>query len=199
MHSVDQQAGQSGNTDTVLLHVCCGPCALVPVRMLREQGYRVAGLFFNPNIHGVHEYMKRRETLQDAAARLRFPVRYLDAEYDPRRFFRAVTNHEDDRCAHCYRLRLERTFDFALEHGFQVVSTTLLYSKYQNQEDILAIGDALQHKTGIRFHGQDFRPAWQEGIALSKQWGLYRQTYCGCLYSEMDRRRKLLNRLAAAP
>lgn len=181
----------------ILLHVCCGPCALVPVLRLREQGLEVAGLFYNPNIHGVAEYLRRREALDEAAARLQFSVRCLDEEFDPRLFFRAVTHREADRCEHCCRLRLERTFAHAAAHGFQAVSTTLLYSKYQNHAAILAQGQNLQKKTGIRFNGQDFRPGWQEGVDLSRQYGLYRQNYCGCLYSEMDRSEKALKRLIA--
>ncbi|SDB47712.1 hypothetical protein SAMN05660653_02342 [Desulfonatronum thiosulfatophilum] len=191
---------ECGNQDRplgkLLLHVCCGPCALIPVRELRCEGMDPDGLFYNPNIHGVSEYLKRRETLQETANRLNLPIICLDDEYDPRLFFRAVANREDDRCPHCYRLRLERTFLFAREHGYSCVSTTLLYSKYQNREAILAVGRELQDRTGIRFLGRDFRQGWQEGIDLSKEWGLYRQLYCGCLYSEMDRRRNVLRRLA---
>ncbi len=184
-------------SNNILLHVCCGPCALVPVLRLREQGLEVSGLFYNPNIHGVAEYLRRREALEQASARLELKIFYLDAEYDPKLFFRAVTNKETERCEQCYRLRLQRTFTFAKDNGFQAVSSTLLYSKYQNHEAILALGLALQKKTGIRFHGQDFRPGWLEGIDLSRQWGLFRQNYCGCLYSELERQEKKLKRLAA--
>lgn len=179
-----------------LLHVCCGPCSLVPVQMLRDHGQELTGLFFNPNIHGVEEYFRRREAVLQAAEGLNCPVVCLDAEYEPRRFFQAMHGREDHRCPACYRLRLERTFAYAREHGFQSVSTTLLYSIYQDREAILAIGRDLADRTGIRFLDQDFRSGWQAGIDLSREWGLYRQSYCGCLYSEVDRRRKKLNRLA---
>ncbi|HDQ41317.1 MAG TPA: epoxyqueuosine reductase QueH [Desulfonatronum sp.] len=179
-----------------LLHVCCGPCALIPVMRLREQGHDVTGFFYNPNIHGAAEYLRRREALEAAAVRLGLPVCYLDGEYNPRLFFRVVANREEQRCEQCYRLRLERTFAFARDNGFQAVSTTLLYSRYQNREAILARGRALQEETGIRFPGEDFRPGWQQGIDLSRQWGLYRQNYCGCLYSELERHAKKLKRLA---
>jgi epoxyqueuosine reductase len=179
-----------------LLHVCCGPCSLVPVQTLREQGKDVAGLFFNPNIHGVEEYFKRREAVLQAARNLDFPVACLDAQYDPRRFFQVMHGREDHRCPACYRLRLERTFAYAEEHDFSAVSTTLLYSIYQDREAIVAIGRELEVQTGIPFLDRDFRPGWQAGIDLSRQWGLYRQNYCGCLYSEFERRRKKLNRLA---
>lgn len=181
---------------TLLLHICCGPCSLMPVLRLRGQGYDVSGLFYNPNIHGVAEYLHRREALETAAARLKLAVQFLDAEYDPKLFFHAVAHREDKRCPECYRLRLERTFAHAQKHGFRAVTTTLLYSKYQDHEAILAQGQELQDKTGIFFHGQDFRPGWQEGVDLSKSWGLYRQNYCGCLYSEMERQKKKLKRLS---
>lgn len=189
----------SGITNrATLLHVCCGPCSLVPVQTLREQGEEVVGLFYNPNIHGVEEYFKRREAVLRAAGNLDCPVVCLDAEYDPRRFFHVVYGREDRRCPACYRLRLERTFAYAKEQGFSAVSTTLFYSIYQDRDAILAIGRELESRTGIRFLGQDFRPGWQAGIDLSRTWGLYRQSYCGCLYSELERRRKKLDRLAGS-
>lgn len=182
----------------ILLHLCCGPCARIPTARLREQGFHVTGLFYNPNIHGVAEYLRRREAMAAAAARLDLDVVWLDAEYDPKRFFQAVTHRENERCGLCYRLRLERTFAFAAERGFSAVSTTLLFSIHQNREAIVAAGRALREETGISFHGEDFRPGWREGADLSRQWGLYRQNYCGCLYSELERHKKKLERLAAA-
>lgn len=179
-----------------LLHVCCGQCMLVPVQMLREQGRDVLGLFYNPNIHGVEEYLKRREATLQAATALDCPVIYLDAEYEPRRFFQAIHSCEDHRCPACYRLRLERTFAYAKEHDFTALSTTLLYSIHQDRDAILNIGRELEDQTGIPFLGHDFRPGWQAGIDRSNELGLYRQNYCGCLYSELDRRRKKLHRLA---
>lgn len=183
--------------ESILLHICCGPCALTPVLRLREQGLRVAGLFFNPNIHGLAEYLRRREALEAAAARLELDVECLDAEYDPRLFFQAVTGREAERCEHCYRLRLERTYIYAQDRGFDAVSTTLLFSKFQKHEAILVQGQTMQAKTGIRFHGQDFRSDWLQGVDLSRHWGLYRQKYCGCLYSELERGAKKLECLAA--
>jgi predicted adenine nucleotide alpha hydrolase (AANH) superfamily ATPase len=173
----------------ILLHVCCGPCALVPVLRLREQDLDVVGLFYNPNIHDAAEYLRRREAVQAVAVRLALEVQDLDAEYDPKLFFQAVVHREDNRCSECYRLRLERTFAHARQHGFQAVTTTLLYSRYQNHEAIQVQGQKLQKQTGIRFYGQDFRPGWREGIDLSKEWRLYRQSYCGCLYSKLERRK----------
>ncbi|GAB6057179.1 epoxyqueuosine reductase QueH [Desulfonatronum parangueonense] len=197
MSGTIQCRNQCRPSEKLLLHICCGPCALIPVRELRSEGLDPDGLFYNPNIHGVSEYLQRRETLQQAARRLNLRITCLDDEYDPRRFFQAVAGRDDDRCPYCYRLRLERTFQFARQHGYSCVSTTLLYSKYQNREAILTAGRELQDRTGIRFLGRDFRPGWQEGVDLSRQWELYRQPYCGCLYSELDRRRKVLRRLAA--
>lgn len=182
----------------ILLHICCGPCALIPVLRLREQGFRVAGLFYNPNIHGLNEYVRRREALDAVVSRLGLDVVCLDLEYNPSVFFQAVTGREDERCGRCYELRLKRTFVWAQDNGFAAVSTTLLFSRFQKHEAILAQGQILQAETGIRFFGQDFRIDWQEGIDLSRQWELYRQNYCGCLYSEVERRKKILQRLAAS-
>jgi len=171
----------------ILLHVCCGPCALYPVRTLREAGFEVTGLFYNPNIHPLMEYKRRRDALREVAERLDLPVIYKDEEYDPARYFREVAFREANRCFHCYSLRLERTASIARRGKFDAFTTTLLYSKFQKHDVILQLGLDLAGGGDLKFHSQDFREGWKQGIDLSREWGIYRQQYCGCLYSEMER------------
>ncbi|MFA7167134.1 MAG: epoxyqueuosine reductase QueH, partial [Desulfoplanes sp.] len=97
----------------ILLHICCGPCAIYPVQALREQGFEVIGLYFNPNIHPLQEYLKRREGLVETAERLKLKVIYKDADYDPKTYLRAVAFREANRCFHCYTMRLEKTWSVA--------------------------------------------------------------------------------------
>jgi predicted adenine nucleotide alpha hydrolase (AANH) superfamily ATPase len=102
-------------------------------------------------------------------------------------FLRQVAFREEDRCRHCYRLRLARTAEAAKEGHFDAFTTTLLYSRFQKHELIRSIGDAVAEMQGIPFLYRDFREGWSEGIRISKTLGMYRQRYCGCIYSEKDR------------
>ena len=177
----------------VLLHVCCGPCSITVARELLDSGAQVEGLFYNPNIHPLGEYARRRDGALEVAARLDFPLTVLDSEYDPKVFFRAVAGHEDERCGACYELRLGRTAAWARERGFDAFSSTLLYSKYQKHGAITLLGMALAGG-GLEFLYRDFRAGWGEGIRISKEWGIFRQQWCGCLYSENERYAKLLKK-----
>lgn len=147
----------------------------------------VTGLFYNPNIHPLQEYLRRREGVAQVAERLGIPVIFKDDEYDPQAYFRAVTFREPNRCAPCYAMRLERTLSIARRGGFDAFTTALLYSKFQKHGQIHSMGQDLAQGSGVAFHYEDFRAGWSEGIALSKEWGIYRQQYCGCLYSEFER------------
>lgn len=170
----------------LLLHICCGPCSITTLTTLIEQGYDVTGLFYNPNIHPLTEYVKRRDGCLEVAERLGVRVIVKDDEYDPQQWFRDVAHRENNRCFHCYARRLERTARIAGKGGFDFFSTTLLYSKYQKHDEIVALSRDLEFaKTRFLYH--DFREGWQDGIETSKAWGIYRQQYCGCLYSENER------------
>lgn len=172
--------------ERVLLHICCGPCSITTIRTLKDQGLEVTGLFYNPNIHPLTEYAKRRDGCLEVAERLGIRVIVKDDEYAPQQWFRAVAFREDNRCFHCYALRLERTAGIARRGGFDAFTTSLLYSKFQKHDVIAGLcRDLSTPKTRFLYH--DFREGWKEGIALSKEWSIYRQQYCGCLYSENER------------
>lgn len=170
----------------ILLHICCGPCAIYPVETLRAQGFEVLGYFDNPNIHPYQEYLRRVEALRVFAAQAGLPVLWRP-EYDPEEFFRLVAYREQERCRFCYYLRLSRTAARARREGISRFSTTLLYSRYQPRELIGEIARQAAAEAGVEFLFEDFRPGWAEGVAKSKALGLYRQPYCGCLFSERDR------------
>lgn len=171
---------------TVLLHLCCGPCAIFPLTALRAKGGAVRGYFHNPNIHPFREFRQRLATVEDLAHRMALPVEY-EREYGLREYLRRVVFHEDQRCPLCYRMRLEATARKAMEIGADAFSTTLLYSRYQRHETIRALGEELAAQFGVHFLYEDFRVGWQEGIDSSLEMGLYRQPYCGCIYSEQER------------
>jgi hypothetical protein len=174
----------------ILLHICCGPCAIYPVQVLMDQGYDVTGLYFNPNIHPLQEYLKRRQGVVETAERLGLTVIYKDKDHDPAAYLRAVVFRENNRCFHCYTMRLEKTWSVAKRGGFDFFTTTLLYSKFQQHQTIADLGRDIAGRGATQFLYQDFREGWKQGIDISKEWNIYRQQYCGCIYSEMERYRR---------
>ncbi len=170
----------------LLLHICCAPCSIYPLRVLREQAWEVQGYFYNPNIHPYQEYSRRLATLEEYAAQIALPL-LVAPGYEMEQFLRWVVYREQDRCRFCYGLRLEQAARVAKEAGATAFSTTLLYSRYQKHDLIREIGFQIGLEVGIAFYYEDFRRGWREGMATSKELGMYRQQYCGCLYSEKER------------
>ncbi len=170
----------------VLLHICCAPCCIYTLKVLRGEGLDVTGYFFNPNIHPYTEFIKRLETLDNYAKLTLLPL-MVDREYNLRDFLKGALDYGEDRCLFCYKVRLDKTFQTAAKEGFEGVTTTLLYSKYQRHDDIKKIGEALSSQYGLPFLYRDFRLGWREGIEESKRFNMYRQNYCGCIFSEYER------------
>jgi len=170
----------------ILLHICCGPCALYPLRTLRDAGHDVTGFFYNHNIHPFQEYSRRLATVREMADKVALPLIVRD-DYDLEGFLANVAPDPGQRCNYCYASRLKAAADEAATGGFEAFSASLLYSRYQRHDEIRRLGEGTGLEHGVAFHYQDFRPGWQEGIRLSKELGLYRQQYCGCIYSEKER------------
>ena len=172
----------------VLLHICCGPCAIVPVRDLLDEGHDVSGAFINPNIHPYQEFLRRQEAAGAMAAA--FGVRIVhDDGYGLVEFLRAVVGHEDARCPICYAMRLDRVAQLAREFGFDAFSTSMFVSTHQDHDAIRGAGERAAQKHGVELLYRDYRPMVMEGVRASKRMGLYRQQYCGCVYSEWERYR----------
>lgn len=172
----------------LLLHACCGPCLLEPIDQLAAD-HDVDVVFVNPNIHPVEEYERRRDTLMDYAEE--HGISATELEYDPVAWMRAVAGTEDDptaRCRACYRLRLGMTARHAAAGGYEAISTTLSVSPYQDAEAIRQEGEAAAEAAGISFVARDFRERYPEATRRSRELGMYRQNYCGCLLSETEAR-----------
>ncbi len=151
-------------------------------------------LFFaNPNIHPYREYEARREGLAEVARFRGLPL-LVEAAYDPEAYFQLVSFHEQERCRYCYELRLGRAAVKARELGLPVFGTTLLISPYQDRELLLATGRRLAGQYGLTFHEADWRPGFRASQAKARELGIYRQKYCGCLYSERERFRRARER-----
>ena len=170
----------------VLVHSCCAHCAAYTIEHWRQQGYEVSALWYNPNIHPYTEHQKRLEAMQTLAEEMNFPL--IDrGGYDIADYFRGVVGNEAERCGHCFRLRLTRTADTAREMGFDAFTTTLLISPHQDQALIRQIGEEVAEEWGVEFYCENFRRGWSERGRLTHEHDLYRQQYCGCIYSEWER------------
>ncbi|MGB2798451.1 MAG: epoxyqueuosine reductase QueH [Dehalococcoidia bacterium] len=174
----------------ILLHTCCAPCAISTVNRLREMDFDVTVYWYNPNIHPFTEHRNRLESMRALAQTIDLPLIIADG-YDIIAYFRAVVGHEDERCADCFRMRLERTAIVARENKFPSFTTTLLISPYQKHELLHEIGEEVGRSHGVEFYYQDFRAGFRESQRLSRELDLYHQKYCGCVYSEWERYGKM--------
>ena len=170
----------------VLLHLCCGPCALYPLAVLRGEGIAVCGWFYNHNIHPYQEYQRRRDAARQMADQQGLELMVQD-EYRLEEFLAHVAAEPDQRCGYCYASRLDAAAAAAREGGFDAFTSSLFYSRYQNHELMRRKAEEAADRHRVTFLYRDFRPGWQEGIRRSKELGLYRQQYCGCIYSEKER------------
>ncbi|CCK80605.1 epoxyqueuosine reductase QueH [Desulfobacula toluolica] len=170
----------------LLLHTCCAPCSIYPVKVLRQMDMDVMGFFYRHNIHPFQECQKREETLKHYSDSIGLRVIYQQ-DYKMEEFLQSVVFREKDRCRYCYHDRLKATARVARKGKFDAFSTTLLYSKFQNHERIIKTGESIARQYDVKFFYQDFREGWKFGIEESKRLGMYRQQYCGCIYSEKDR------------
>lgn len=174
---------------SLLLHICCGPCATFPVKHLREQGIELVGFFYNPNIHPYKEFIRRLDTSREFAAKVNLPF-IVDDTYALEEFLGRALAEPRGRCHACYESRLRVAARYAKANGFDCFSTTLLVSPYQKHDVIRDIGRQVGEEEDIPFRYFDFRPGWPEGVQISKDLELYRQPYCGCIFSERDRYQK---------
>ena len=168
----------------LLLHACCAPCSVYCIDTLREKGIEPDIYWYNPNIHPYKEYEARRECLIEYTKSINVNC-IVEDEYGLDEFCKNVANNLNSRCVdYCYPVRMRKTFEYAKEHGYDAVSTTLLYSIYQKHDYIKKLCEDLSKEFGIDFYYEDFRVGFWEGHNKAKEVGLYMQKYCGCVFSE---------------
>jgi len=153
---------------------------------MKAKGFEVMGFFYRHNIHPYSECLKRQENLESYARQIGLRLIIQDG-YDLEGFIQNVVYREKDRCTYCYHDRLQTTALLANRGKFDYYSSTLLYSKFQKHDLIKSIGESIGKSTGVPFFYEDFRSGWKEGIEKSKDLQMYRQQYCGCIYSEKER------------
>ena len=178
---------------SLLLHTCCAPCISHVYEILKDT-YSITSFFFNPNIAPLSEYRKRLHELDTFAALKGFPV--VEGPYIPREWVSRVKEYRflgerSRRCWECYRLRLEKTFQYARDRDFNMVASVLSISPHKDADMINAIGRELEKHYRVPFLEANFKKnnGFAESVKLSKHYGFYRQDYCGCVYSRLERDR----------
>ncbi len=173
----------------ILLHICCAPCAIHPVSRLQADGHAVTGFFYNPNIHPFREYQLRLDTVKSFVLRAGIELSVRD-DYDLEGYLARVLGRGSGRCEQCYRMRLDAAAAEARSHSLPVFTTSLLYSRHQKHDTIRGIAEEMARDHGVDFLYEDYRKGWNTGIAESRRLNLYRQQYCGCIFSERERYQK---------
>ncbi len=187
----------------ILLHSCCGPCSTAVIEVLKEY-FNITILYYNPNIEPLEEYRKRKREQKRYIEASGYPIEILDVDYENEKFKKIAKNLEKEveggaRCHKCYFLRLEKTGTLAQENHFDYFGTTLTVSPYKNAKIINEIGLFLEKKLNenkeekVLFLVSDFKKkdGYKKSLEISKKYELYRQEYCGCLYSNKNAHKSL--------
>ncbi len=176
----------------LLLHTCCAPCSSYCIEYL-SQYFEITVLYYNPNIYPETEYIKRKNEQKRLIAEMqtKYPVTLLDCDFESEKFYDMAKGLENareggERCFKCYALRLEKTALEAKNKGFDYFTTSLTISPLKNAQKINEIGHELAEKYGVNWLPSDFKKkeGYKRSIELSKEYNLYRQNYCGCVYSQ---------------
>jgi len=177
----------------LLLHICCAPCSTHVIEVLRHD-FRVSGFFYNPNIYPSREQGRRLEEARRLCRRL--DLLFVEGPQDHQVWDRRMRGREQDReggpyCSVCFWIRLWRTAQEARRRGFEFFTTTLTVSPHKNAAAIHHMGELAARRAGVRFYARDFKKqdGFRHSCRLSEHYHLYRQDYCGCRYSLMERRR----------
>jgi len=169
----------------VLVHTCCAPCLTYPLKELQSDKLEITSFFFNPNIHPYLEYERRRGCAEQYCESQ--DIVFIEGNYEMERYFQDIVHKESVRCSLCYSLRLTETAKYAKDNNFDVFTTTMLVSPHQKHDLINELGQSIGSEHKIPFLYKDFRNGWKDTISISREYDLYRQKYCGCIYSEKER------------
>lgn len=188
---------KTGIKPKLLLHSCCAPCSSAILEFLQNY-FDITVYFYNPNITFEEEYYKRLNEQREYHEKRGYSIKVIEGKYDPKEdFFKQVKGLEDrreggERCFKCYTLRMEATAQKAKELGFDYFSTVLSISPLKNAQWINEIGEELSEKYGIKFLNGDFKKKnrYLRSTEISREYELYRQDYCGCVFSKMEREAK---------
>lgn len=194
----------AGVVPTLLLHCCCAPCSSYVLEYLTEH-FKITAFYYNPNISEKAEYDKRVNELKRLIAEQphRYPVEFSEGAYEPERFYEIAKGFESvpeggERCFRCYRLRLAEAADAAKAGGFDYFTTTLSISPLKNAQKLNEIGAEEAERVGVPYLFSDFKKkeGYKRSIVLSQTYGLYRQNYCGCVYSKREAEKRAIDKSA---
>lgn len=184
-----------GRSPRLLLHSCCGPCSTYCIQTLAEH-FRVTVFYYNPNIYPSEEYHMRAGEQERFIERFptKYPVQFVEGAYDTERFYDTVRGLEHvpeggERCFRCYELRLREAAEYAREHDFDFFTTTLSISPLKNADKLNEIGAKLEQEYGVRYLYSDFKKknGYKQSTEISRAYDMYRQYYCGCVFSKQER------------
>lgn len=194
LDKIIEQIQSDGNTPTLLLHVCCAPCSSYCLEYLSEY-FNIVVFYYNPNISYKEEYEYRLSEEKRLISEMNFknPVRIIDSRYNPKEFFDVAKGHENEpeggrRCLECFKLRLNESCKKAKEIGADYITTTLTISPLKNAQALNEIGIECAEQHGVNWLFSDFkkREGYKRSIKLSSEYNLYRQNYCGCVFSKRE-------------
>ena len=195
LEAIIEQNRKNGIVPSLLLHSCCAPCSSYCLEYL-SQYFKITVLYYNPNLFPAGEYERRVSEQKKLVSALptKYPVTLVEMKGEPEEFYSAVkglehTGEGGERCFACFRLRLERAARYAKENGFDFFTTTLTISPLKNAQKLNEIGEEAGEKFGVRHLPSDFKKknGYKRSVELSKVYGLYRQDYCGCVFSKRER------------
>ncbi len=184
-----------GETPSLLLHSCCAPCSSYVLEYLSRY-FWITVLYYNPNIYPAQEYahrvLEQQRFIQEFP--MEHPARFVEGAYDTRRFYEMAKGMETlpeggERCFACYELRLREAAEYALRLGLDYFTTTLSISPLKNADKLNEIGESLAREYGIAYLNSDFKKknGYLRSTQIAKEYGMYRQDYCGCIYSMQER------------
>lgn len=178
----------------LLLHACCGPCSSYVVEYLSNY-FEITIYYYNPNTYPKEEYIRRFDELNKFINEFNNKINVIEENYAPSEFYNSIKGLEhlgekSKRCYNCYTLRMKKSAIYAKENNFDYFTTTLSISPYKNAEWINEIGKVLENEIGIQYLYSDFKKknGYKRSLELSKEYKLYRQEYCGCVYSKEERK-----------
>lgn len=195
LEKIIEENKKNGVVPSLLLHSCCAPCSSYCLEYL-SQYFKITVLYYNPNLFPAGEYERRVSEQKKLVSALpaKYPVTLVEMKGEPEEFYSAVKGLEHireggERCFACFRLRLERAARYARENGFDFFTTTLTISPLKNAQKLNEIGEAAGEKFGVRHLPSDFKKknGYKRSVELSRLYGLYRQDYCGCVFSKRER------------
>lgn len=179
---------------SLLLHSCCAPCSSYVIEYLSNY-FKITVFYYNPNIYPEVEYRKRVEEEKRFISefKTKYEVNFIEGKYDDKRFYEEVKGLENEkeggrRCFKCYKLRLLQTAKLAKDKNFDYFTTTLSISPYKNAQKLNEIGESIENQYDIKYLYSDFKKknGYKRSIELSREYNLYRQNYCGCIFSQRE-------------